>query len=111
MATQRETVEFILEKLGHPGSFSVRAMFGEYALYAKGKVVALICDDQLFVKIVPVSAILEDICDKDSPYPGAKDHYVVEEGQLSTLESLPQIFFEIADSLPVKKKSKSTSQK
>ncbi len=41
MATQKETVEFLLAKLRQPQRFSARAMFGEYALYADGKVVAL----------------------------------------------------------------------
>ena len=32
-----------------------RAMFGEYALYADGKVVALVCGDLFYVKILPAS--------------------------------------------------------
>src|SRR4051812_4426808 len=106
MATQKETVDFILQKIGHAPSFSARAMFGEYALYAEGKVVALICDDQLYVKILPASEELEDICEKGAPYPGAKPHYIVEEGQLSTLDSLPDILLAISAELPVKKKTK-----
>lgn len=106
MSTQKETVDFILEKLGHPKHFSTRAMFGEYALYANKKVVALICDDQLYVKIVPPSKELEDVCEKDEPYPGAKPHYLVEEDQLSKLDNLPGILFDIAKSLPAKKKKK-----
>lgn len=104
MSTQKETVEFILEKLGSPKEFSARAMFGEYALYADGKVVALVCDDQLYVKILPASRDLEAVCDKDEPYPGARPHYLVEEHQLSKLESLPGILLDIARSLPAKKK-------
>lgn len=104
MATQKETVEFILQKLGDPSSFAVRAMFGEYALYAKGKVVALICNDQLFVKILPESEALEGMCEKTSPYLGARPHYVIEESQLSTLQSLPDILLAISESLPAKKK-------
>lgn len=103
MSTQKETVLFILEKLGYPDRFSTRAMFGEYALYADTKVVALICNDQLYVKILPASKQLEDLCEKDTPYPGARDHYVVEESQLSQLHDLPDILFAIADGLPVKK--------
>ncbi len=106
MSTQKETVEFILEKLRHPERFRTWAMFGEYALYADGTVVALICDDQLYVKIVPASQALEAICEKDAPYPGARPHYVVEEVQLSQLENLSEILFAIAKSLPAKKKSK-----
>ena len=88
MSTQKETVEFILEKLGEPGRFAVRAMFGEYALYADGKVVGLVCNDQLYVKILPESSELEDICEKDEAYPGSRKFYVVEEVQLSKIKKL-----------------------
>ncbi len=108
MSTQKETVEFILKKLGEPKHFSVRAMFGEYALYADGKVVGLICNDQLYVKILPASAELENICEKDEAYPGSKKFYVVppqsgvpfagEEVQLS------EILLNIAKALPTPKK-------
>ena len=111
MSTQPETVDFILEKLGHEKRFATRAMFGEYALYADGRVVALVCDDQLFVKILPASAALEKLCEKGEPYPKAKPHYVVEEDQLSKIEELPGILFEIAESLPAKKPKKTKSQK
>lgn len=104
MATQKETVEFLLAKLGQPRRFSARAMFGEYALYADGKVVALICDDLLYVKILPASRELEPLCEKGEPYPGARPHYIVEEGQLSTVPKLPAILSAIAKSLPEKKK-------
>jgi TfoX/Sxy family transcriptional regulator of competence genes len=104
MATQKETVEFLLAKFRQPARFSVRAMFGEYALYADGQVVALICGDQLYVKILPASQDLETLCEKDSPYPGAKPHYLVEEGQLTTLTNLPNILIAIAASRAKKKK-------
>src|SRR5881628_423116 len=104
MATQKETVEFLLSKLRDPKRFSARPMFGEYALYADGKVVALVCDDRLYVKIVPASAELEPLCEQGAPYPGARPHYLVEEGQLSSLPRLTTILCAIAKSLPEKKK-------
>ena len=104
MSTQPETVEFILEKLKDSKRFSARAMFGEYALYADKKVVALICDDLLYVKIVPASAALADICETGAPYPGAKAHYILEEVQLSKLHELTQILGKIALELTAKKK-------
>ncbi len=110
MSTQKETIEFILEKLDNPETFSARAMFGEYALYARGKVVALVCDDQLYVKILPASKSLEKICEKDSPYPSAKPYYVIEEDQLSKMEDLPKILLDIAESLPAKKKKTKRSK-
>lgn len=104
MATQKATVDFILKKLREPRRFSAKPMFGEYALYADSKVVGLICDDLLYVKILPASQELESLCEKAPPYPGAKPYYLVEETQLSTLPNLPSIFFTIADTLPARKK-------
>lgn len=104
VATQKETVDFILAKLREPRRFSARAMFGEYALYADGQVVALICDDRLYVKMLRASRELEDQCEKGEPYPGAKPHYLVDEGQLSTLHNLPTILFAIAKFRTTKKK-------
>lgn len=68
MATRKETVEFILQKLRHENRFTARAMFGEYALYADGKVVALVCDDRLYVKIVPASAELATQCGRRAAF-------------------------------------------
>lgn len=111
MSTRKETIDFIIEKLGDSTRFTSRAMFGEYVLYADGKTVALVCDDLLYVKIVPESKGLEGVCEKDSPYPGARPHYVIEEEQLLTLEELPDILCAIAAALPVKKLKKKGAEK
>ena len=103
MATQKETIEFILGKLRDRGRFTARAMFGEYALYADGRVVGLVCDDLLYVKILPASNALERQCEKGDPYPGARPHYIVEEGQLSTMVSLPAILCAVAEAISQKK--------
>ncbi len=103
MSTKPETIDFILAKLGDYERFTTRKMFGEYALYADGKVVALVCDDQFYIKIMPESAALADICEQDSPYPGAKPHYLVEEHQLSTIKELPDILIAIGKALPKKR--------
>ncbi|MSU36211.1 MAG: hypothetical protein EXS36_14160 [Pedosphaera sp.] len=62
MATKKQTIEFLLAKLRESKWFSARAMFGEYALYADGKVVALVYDDLLHVKILFTSHALERLC-------------------------------------------------
>ncbi len=98
MATRKETIEFILSKIGDRGRFEARAMFGEYALYADGQVVALVCDNLLHVKILPASQELESVCEKAAPYPGARPHYLIEESQLSTLDRLPAILVALATS-------------
>ena len=105
MATRKETVEFILQKLRDPRRFGTRAMFGEYALYADGKVAGLICDNLLHIRIVEASKELESLCEKGPPYPGAKPYYIIDESQLSTIENLPGILVSVANSMPDKKKN------
>jgi DNA transformation protein len=51
MSTQASTIEYILDQLSSVPGVRARKMFGEYALYCGDKVVALVCDDTLFVKI------------------------------------------------------------
>lgn len=102
VATSKETVDFILGKLRHEDRFAAKAMFGEYALYGDGKVVALICDDRLYVKIAPATAGLAE-CEQGPPYPGAKAHYIVEEGMLTRMVELPEILLRLAGGLPAKK--------
>ena len=50
MASDKSFVEFISKQMGNAGDISFRKMFGEYAIYCGKKVVALICDNQLFVR-------------------------------------------------------------
>ena len=106
MPTRKETVEFLLGRLGSPERFVVRAMFGEYALYADGKTVALICDDRLYVKIIPTSEDLRSQCEQGSPYPGARAHYVLSEDQWTSLRALPRILVNMAAALPAPKPKK-----
>jgi hypothetical protein len=101
-------VDFLLEKLRPPKRFSARAMFGEYALYADGKVVALMCD-LLYVKILPASRELEAVCEKGEPYPGARPHYIVEEAQLSTLQSRPRFCVPSPSLCPRRKRGRRAS--
>jgi TfoX/Sxy family transcriptional regulator of competence genes len=101
MATTPDTADYILQVLHDPLTFSVRRMFGEYCLYANRKPVAFICDNTLFVKILPASAALEPLCDKGPAYPGSKDYFVTEESVLNMPE-LPDILRAIGESIPDK---------
>ena len=61
------------------GLITYRKMFGEYGLYSNGKIVALICDNQLFVK--PTQSGRDFIGDVDEapPYPGARDYFLIDD--------------------------------
>jgi TfoX/Sxy family transcriptional regulator of competence genes len=43
-------MEYICEQIAEAGNISYKKMFGEYAVYCDEKVVAFVCDNQLFVK-------------------------------------------------------------
>ena len=51
MSTKQSTIDFLQDQLASLPNISARKMFGNYALYCGDKVVALVCNDQLFVKI------------------------------------------------------------
>lgn len=106
MATRKETAAFILDQLGQPDRFSVKPMFGEYALYADGKPVAFICDDQLLVKILPESAVLENKCERAPAYPGSKDYYLVPEEMITGHDKLPELLLLIGSAVPFPKAKK-----
>jgi TfoX/Sxy family transcriptional regulator of competence genes len=77
MATRIGTVEFICDQAGLGKRLTFRKMFGEYALYLDGKVVALICDDQLYLKPTPEGLKSLGSVSEAPPYPGAKNHYLL----------------------------------
>jgi len=79
MASDKSFVEFVVDQMGDAGTITYRQMFGEYAIYCDGKVVALVCDNQLFVKPTAKGrAYIENIVES-APYPGAKLYFLIED--------------------------------
>lgn len=104
MATKKSTVEYILEQIAEAGTVSARKMFGEYAIYCNGKVVALACDDKLFVK--PTKAGKKFIVDvtEEPAYPGAKPYYLISGEQWDDAEWLTELIKLTTLDLPQPKK-------
>ena len=77
MSTRQSTVDFILDQIADAGTVNAKKMFGEYAIYCNEKVIALVCDDQLFLK--PTQAGKEFIKNYSEglPYPGAKPYLLI----------------------------------
>lgn len=79
MATDEAFAEFVVDQLRGAGRIAARKMFGEYALYCDDKVVALLCDNQLFVKPTEKGkAYIGDVVEAP-PYPGARNYFLVED--------------------------------
>ncbi len=101
MATTKSTTDFILDQLSSVPKVRVQKMFGEYALYCDDKVVALICDDQLFVKITPAGkALVADRYAEGIAYPGAKPSLLVSAADLEDHERLSELIRVTAAALP-----------
>lgn len=110
MSTSQSTVDFILDQLSSVDGVSARKMFGEYALYVGKKVVALVCDDQLFVKITPAGKKFIGHQYHEAPaYPGAKPSMLIDPDNLEDRAWISCLIDLTAAALPEPKpKSKST---
>lgn len=106
MATKQSTVDFITDQVDQAGEIRSRKMFGEYALYCNEKVVALICDDQLFLKPTKDGNKFLDESHGAPPYPGAKNYLRVPEDKWDDREWLTDFIKATADALPLPKKKK-----
>lgn len=77
MASQQRIVDYIVEQIAQAGKVSARKMFGEYGIYCDGKMVALVCDDRLFVKPTAGGHAHIGRIREASPYPGAKPCFLI----------------------------------
>jgi hypothetical protein len=53
-------------------------MFGEYMVYINEKPILLVCDNSVFVKILPCLDGLMSDAERGFPYGGAKEHYILD---------------------------------
>ena len=79
MATDLEFMEFLADQMAGAGEISYRKMFGEYAVYLDGKVVALVCDNRLFVKPTAAGRAFIGAPVEAPAYPGAKNSFLIED--------------------------------
>jgi len=79
MASDEVFIEFITEQMENAGFVSYRKMFGEYAVYCDSKVVALVCDNRLFVKPTAGGRAYIGTVVEAPPYPGAKLYFLIDD--------------------------------
>lgn len=79
MANDPDFVQYVCGQVDEACDVSYRHMFGGTTLYSRGKVVALICDNQLFIK--PTEAGRDFIGEViEAPaYEGSKNFFLVQE--------------------------------
>ena len=104
MASDQKTVDYITEQMLGAGNVRSRKMFGEYVIYCDDKVVALVCDNQCFLKITEPGRAIVKAQILAAPYPGAKDSFVIDEAGWRDADYLSRLARVTADALPVPKK-------
>jgi len=109
MASTQDFVDYILEQIENAGVITCRKMFGEYAIYSGRKVVALVCDNQLFIKpTAGGKAFIGNVTDAPA-YPGAKMNYLIEDN-LDNSEWISELIRITASELPEPKPKKKKSR-
>ncbi len=93
-------MDHIREQAAGAGTVTTRPMFGEYALYCDGRLVALICDDRLFLKPTAAGRRLLDPVEEAPPYPGAKPFLVVSAELWDEADRLAELVRASAAELP-----------
>lgn len=78
MATERKTVDYLVDQMSKGGAVSAKPMFGEYGVYCDGKMVAIIGDGQLFIKPTSAGRVLATDAEEVPPYPGAKPYLLID---------------------------------
>ncbi|MBY0402633.1 MAG: TfoX/Sxy family protein [Cyanobacteria bacterium] len=118
MGTQQSTIDYLMEQLevaskaGAPSCLIyVKKMFGEYGLFREGKMVALVCDDQLFIKPTAVGRTLLGKVQEAPPYPGAKPCFLIPRERWEDFDWLLEVFKRSADELPFPKVKKPKAKK
>ena len=99
MGSRVDIVQYICDQAGLGRRLTYRKMFGGYALYLDAKVVALVCDDQLFLKPTPEGRKYLREVTEAPPYPGAKNFYLLS-AVLDDTETLRGALLVTASALP-----------
>jgi TfoX/Sxy family transcriptional regulator of competence genes len=78
MATSQDYIEYVAAQAAGCGLIRYKKMFGEYMVYVNDKPLLLVCDNSVFVKILPCLDGLMADAERGFPYNGAKEHYVLD---------------------------------
>lgn len=101
MASSQKTIDYITDQIDKAGDIRSRKMFGEYALYCNEKVVGLVCNDVLYLKITAAGwALIKDPVEAP-PYVGSKPMFQIGDYQLDDREWLTKLVHSTADALPM----------
>ena len=108
MANEQDFIDFVLDQVS--ANLSYKHMFGGTTLYLNGKVVALICDNQLFVKPTDAGRNYIGTVVEAPPYDGAKNSFLIAD-ELEDTEWLTELFAVTERALPAPKPKKTRKKR
>ena len=110
MASDQKFVDFVVDQIENVGLITSKKMFGEYGIFADGKIFALICDNKLFIKPTESGrAFIKDVIEAP-PYPGAKTSFLIED-KIEDKEWLSELTRITINELPESKRKKKKQTK
>ena len=95
MGTSLEFIEYVMEQIADCGDIRYKKMFGEYMVYVNNKPILLVCDNSVFVKILPCLNALMNGANCGFPYAGAKDHYILDIDNAETTRAVIAILEQV----------------
>lgn len=107
MTSSQRSVDVILEQAAGAGAVTAKKMFGEYGLFLDGKMIALVCDDQLFVKPTLAGRLHIGDVQEEPPYPGAKACFAIPGERWDEADWLAELLRVTAAGLPMPKAKQS----
>lgn len=110
MTSAKKQLDFVLDQIASAGTVSAKSMFGEYGIYCDGKIVALLCDNLLFVKPTKGGKNFAPNIAEAPPYPGAKSYFLIEE-QIEDQEWIRELIKITAKEVPLPTKKAKQPQK
>lgn len=109
MRTTKGFMDYVLDQLSGLEEITSRKMMGEYIVYYRGKIVALVCGNRCLLKETETSRRMLPGCALEPPYDGAKPMLLLG-GELedrALLEALlPAMFEELPYPKPGRRKRK-----
>ena len=105
MASELSFVQYVCDQLDHLPGIAYRKMFGEYAFYHDQKVVALICDNQFYLKPTDAGKLILGTPEMGHPYPGSKPYFVVTD-MIEDRDVFVSLILATGEALPMPKPKK-----
>lgn len=103
MACSADFIEEICATLSPLGAVRSRKMMGDYVIYVNEKCVITACDNLAYVKKLPCIAEMMADAECGSPYPGAKEAYILD---FADTRKVLKIIETLWDALPFPKPKK-----